>query len=92
VAGSGHEFYTRNAGQKRAQFKGKSREGQDSGERLGIMKPTQLVSYFSKLPIVSSNFSKVKALIKQLLELLLIQKRILLKTSADVSMTSATAR
>jgi hypothetical protein len=43
VAGSGHEFYTKNAG-KKVQFKGNSREGQDSGERLEIMKLTQVVS------------------------------------------------
>jgi hypothetical protein len=44
MAGCGHESYTKNAVQKGAQFKDKSREGQDSGERLDIMKPTQVVS------------------------------------------------
>jgi hypothetical protein len=44
VAGCGHESYTKNAGKKGALFKDKSREGQDSGERLEIMKPTQVVS------------------------------------------------
>jgi hypothetical protein len=44
VAGCGHESYTKNAGQKGARFKGKSKEGQDSGERLEIMKPTQVVT------------------------------------------------
>jgi hypothetical protein len=37
-------FYIMNARTKRARFAGKSREGQNSSERLGIMKPTQLVS------------------------------------------------
>jgi hypothetical protein len=37
-------FYIMNARTKRARFAGKSREGQDSSERLGIMKPTQSVS------------------------------------------------
>jgi hypothetical protein len=44
VAGCGHESYTKNVGQKGARFKDKSREGQDSGERLDIMKPTQVDS------------------------------------------------
>jgi hypothetical protein len=44
VAGCGHESYTKNAGQKGARFKDKSREGQDSSERLKIMKPTQVGS------------------------------------------------
>jgi hypothetical protein len=44
VAGCGHESYTKNTGQKGARFKDKSREGQDSSERLKIMKPTQVFS------------------------------------------------
>jgi hypothetical protein len=44
VAGCGHNSYTKNAGLKGARFKDKSREGQDSGERLEIVKPTQVVS------------------------------------------------
>jgi hypothetical protein len=43
VAGSDHEFYTKNTG-KRARFKGESRGGQGSSQRLEIMKPTQAVS------------------------------------------------
>jgi hypothetical protein len=45
-----------------------SREGHDSGEHLEIMKPTKLVSYFSKIPIISYDFSKGKAFIKHLLK------------------------
>jgi hypothetical protein len=43
------------------------------------MKPTQVVSQFLELRIISYDFPKVKAFIKHLLNTLLNQKKILLK-------------
>jgi hypothetical protein len=45
--------------------------------------------YFSELPIISYDFSKIKTIFKSFLKFLLKQKRIFIKIGADISMTSA---
>jgi hypothetical protein len=46
--------------------------------------------YFSELPIIKYDFSKVKTIYNSFLKIILkIEKRFLFKKGADVSMTSA---
>jgi hypothetical protein len=68
MAGNSHEFCTKITGKEGAHFNDKSRQGQDSGERLGITKSTQLVLYFSELPIISYEFSKGKGIYKKFIK------------------------
>jgi hypothetical protein len=51
-----------------------------------------LVLYFSELPIISYDFSKIKTIYKSFLKLILKKERIFIKNVTDISMTSAIPR